>query len=202
MTEPQRLSETTGDGYDVFLLHDLVLLESLEGEMRDVSTLSRNWTFETFRTDTTVKLFEGLDGVLEVGHELSGQVGETDADLIAALEGAQWIIDLGDNWDEDGAVGYEPETLDRAKTLLLEMAARFGNEFSAPLAVPDINPADDGSIDLFWDGTRSILINVPASQNDPTFSFRGPGGDGDLFGTFVGQNQGYLLDLLSMHAPG
>lgn len=71
-----------------------------------------------------------------------------------AISKARSMLDLPDNWDDEGSVKIELATFERAAALL-----RMGT-----VDAPHINPYCDGSIDLHWRKVgRELLVNVPAS---------------------------------------
>ena len=101
--------------------------------------------------------------------------GNHDA-LQEAMAGAQWILGLHDDWDEEGSLGYAADTLERANALLMRIYECCWDRRGLPAPVPRINPADEGSIDLSWAGEPRLLINVPrAAAEDPTFAILGEG---------------------------
>ena len=82
--------------------------------------------------------------------------------LRRTIEESGWILDLHDDWDREGSVGYDSDTVERA-TNFLEILAHIAER---AIPIPAINPADEGSIDLFWQfGGRDLLLNVPAEMD-------------------------------------
>ena len=71
-----------------------------------------------------------------------------------------WMLELGDDWDDDGAVPILVETIARAERVASELLISRGFD-------PDIGPCCDGSVDIFLSTeTISILINIP-SDGEP-----------------------------------
>jgi hypothetical protein len=89
------------------------------------------------------------------------------SDVEMAIRESYGILDLGEDWDGEGAVPYEPDTLNRAVgfvRLHSVSAAKLGLRLRAPR----ILPGPDGSIDILWrSGGFELLINFPA---DPSVS--------------------------------
>lgn len=106
-----------------------------------------------------------------------------------ALEEVGWILDLEDNWDEDGATAYQPEELEKVGGILkmLQRAARF---IGRRLKLPSIDPAVAGGIDLYWkDADLTLLVNsAPKSGRYATFY-------GEIKGEVGLGVQGYLFEL-------
>ena len=68
-------------------------------------------------------------------------------------------------------------TLLRAVDLLVQGAIRLFAEDGVGVAVPDISPGPNGSIDLHWRRPgRELLLNVPAAPDEPAHYY---GDDGD-----------------------
>lgn len=90
------------------------------------------------------------------------------ATLLNTIDASREIVNLRDNWDGEGATGYSDETWKRATDFLRSLMLLVLYETDAGRQVPRINPADQGSIDLFWKSAeRQLLINVPADADAP-----------------------------------
>lgn len=91
--------------------------------------------------------------------------------LEAEIERSKEILELQDDWDGEGAVGYSPATLDRAILFLKEHRAGLWRSYGSRLPVPTIGPGPVGSIDLYWKQRDwELLINIPADiQESATF---------------------------------
>lgn len=90
------------------------------------------------------------------------------ATLLTTINASREIVRLRDNWDGEGATGYSYETWKRATDFLRSLMRLVLYETDAVYQVPRINPADQGSIDLFWKkAERELLINVPADADAP-----------------------------------
>jgi len=75
------------------------------------------------------------------------------------------ILNLPDNWDDNGAEKFRKETLEHASNLLKNIFQDLWNQMiDAPF--PLISPVPDGSVDINWETeTFELLINVPARDN-------------------------------------
>ena len=102
------------------------------------------------------------------------------AEVEKMMEGASWIL-LENSWEEEGVGEYEQGTMDRVRDFLVSVVREARHHSNRDFPVPAINPADAGSIDIFWnlDG-RQLLVNVSADPTDAT-TFYGE----DRFGTVV-----------------
>ena len=91
-----------------------------------------------------------------------------DAELLAVIDGCQRITLLQDDWDGEGSVRYSQATLKRATDFLTNHWREARQKQGMRISVPRINPADHGSVDLFWsDASQKLLINFPAEADDP-----------------------------------
>lgn len=90
-----------------------------------------------------------------------------------AIEESRALLNLEDDWDDQGGVGYSPATWERAASFL-RMQVRAGLESNGtPIPVPRILPGPDGSIDLHWKAQSfELLVNVQ-SGNGGHASFYG-----------------------------
>jgi hypothetical protein len=76
------------------------------------------------------------------------------------------ILDLPDNFDDEGSPGYEDATWLRAVGFLLSNAMQLWNDRGMVTPVPDIGPGPYGSIDLDWRiPRRQLLLNIPVDEH-------------------------------------
>lgn len=94
------------------------------------------------------------------------------------------FLELEDNWDGEGSLGYSEQTWLRAADFVRAQARLAREVFCGSLAVPEIVGAERGSFDVLWKfDDISLLVNVPKdSAERATFYGEGTGGD-----TFWGQ---------------
>ncbi len=87
--------------------------------------------------------------------------------LKAEIEQAKRILELEDDWDGEGSLGYSEDTFNRAITFLTTHVERLWDTYSIPLPIPRIGPGPDGSIDLHWkQPSWELLVNIPADANE------------------------------------
>ncbi len=86
----------------------------------------------------------------------------------SAIQEAQTILELKDDWDGEGSLEYAASTLERANEFLLGNALGLWRSQRLHIPAPVIGPGPDGSIDIHWQlATRTLLVNVPADVNKP-----------------------------------
>ncbi len=79
--------------------------------------------------------------------------------IAEAVKSSRRILDLPENWDEEGSPAYSDETWERATQFVLKNA---------------IGQRRDSGV---WVATRSVLINFPHAEQEPVQFF---GSDGDV----------------------
>jgi hypothetical protein len=118
------------------------------GEEYDRVCVARDEPTFTLRQGAAGEPWESLPNVLK---------GIGDAILQSRA-----MLDLQDNWDEDGAARIGEETWRRAATFLVRQARWAWDSYQRVIDTPDITPGPDGSIDLHWDRpSYEMLINIP-----------------------------------------
>ncbi len=118
--------------------------------------------------------------------------------LYNAIEKSKYILDLQDNWDDEGSQGYTKETWYRAIQFIGNYAKWILNCFDTVIDTPKISHGPDGSIDILWKKATSyrMLINIPADNKQPGSFY---GDDYKLLkvqGTFDPQEQHQIPFLL------
>jgi hypothetical protein len=88
--------------------------------------------------------------------------------LAETLRKARELTGLADNWDDEGSLGYSIETWRRVRRFLLLQSSLSAKVFQMELPIPQINPADQGSMDVFWRlPRRQLLVNFPKQSESP-----------------------------------
>ena len=86
--------------------------------------------------------------------------------LVQAVEASKHILNLADNWDEDGALPISPLIHETATRFLQNYAFFIFKKYKVVIETPAINPVKNGSIDLEWHTpTVQLLINIRDTQN-------------------------------------
>ena len=102
--------------------------------------------------------------------------------ITAAIEASKYIYDLQDDWDEEGSIGYQKATWERATDLIMGFFDHSLGIDTHSLPAPNIAPGPDGSIDIHWqlkNKNRELLINIPADPQSPAVYY-GTGGPNDV----------------------
>lgn len=99
--------------------------------------------------------------------------------IAEAIKSSRKILDLKDNWDDEGSPGYTKETLERAIQFLTKHIKWLWENSGVRVEAPKILPGPNGSIDIHWECNQyELLVNIP---DDP-----------DVPATFYGDDRGNL----------
>ena len=103
----------------------------------------------------------------------------------AVRAGLDCLAGLPDNWDEDGGKPYPRRQLSRVEAWWEDFVKEYHGEFSMLPPVPGIGQADKQSIDIFWDGDFSLLVNIPEDESEPCafYGSRAAGSGAEFQGT-------------------
>jgi hypothetical protein len=88
--------------------------------------------------------------------------------LSKVIEKSRWMLDLRDNWDDEGSPAYTEKTWKRAMTFLLKNAVALWQEKQLLINAPAVHNGPEGSIDIYWETpSKKLLINVPSDDSEP-----------------------------------
>lgn len=124
-------------------------------------------TFFDFHTSTIPSEWRARLGGHHVqvhGFALPSELGV----FIPAIECSRAMLELEDDWDDEGSSGYAEETWRRAVGVALASAGSYlRTRLTAP-PTPAFSKGPEGSVDILWwsDGKR-LMVNVPAEDNEP-----------------------------------
>ncbi|MGH2531681.1 MAG: hypothetical protein ACRDJW_05185 [Thermomicrobiales bacterium] len=94
------------------------------------------------------------------------QVPRALAQVATEVERSRTILDLEDDWDNAGAMGYAEDTWRRAVELLVRIAAAAWEEHGTRVEDIFVSPGDRGSIDLeIRTAGHELLMTVPADED-------------------------------------
>src|SRR4051812_3272252 len=97
----------------------------------------------------------------------SPQSGRTLREIEQAIAESRAILNLGENWDGEGAAAYTEGPWRRATEFLLRHATYLFKELGVVIEAPVIGPGPDGGIDLHWKTDHfEMLLNFPKEAGD------------------------------------
>ena len=91
---------------------------------------------------------------------------EFPIELRKAIDESNSLLELNDDWDGEGSLGYSESTLKKTIQYLEENARAYFLSSGVWITAPAICPGPNGSIDLLWKlDDRELLINIPVEDN-------------------------------------
>ncbi len=109
---------------------------------------------------------------------IDSQDQPTSNELLRVIEESRHLLELGDDWDGEGGLGYAEETWSRAIRFLTDNVLRLQHLTQQSVIIPFIDPGPYGSIDIHWRTDKcELLINVPQESDKPLGFY------GDNFGS-------------------
>jgi hypothetical protein len=96
----------------------------------------------------------------DVGRENGKQ---WSAAIDEAINNSKWMLQLAEDWDEEGSPPIDEATWNAATAFLRRQADIHWRRYSKMIPVPHIAPGSDGSIDIHWKTENfELLVNIPA----------------------------------------
>jgi len=90
--------------------------------------------------------------------------------LTHALKKSQYILDLKDNWDDEGSVGYNLQVWEVSLKFVINYAEWLYKNFNVEMYIPKIYHGPNGSIDIIWEEESfRLFININANFKSANF---------------------------------
>lgn len=119
---------------------------------------------------------------------------EPETEVQKEIQESKYILDLADNWDDEGSKGYQLSTWQRATSFLSNLSAKAWDSFRVTIDAPKIYHGPDGSIDVFWKTDKyQILANIPEDPSLPATFYGSNFKKDSIKGTFDIANGGCNL---------
>ncbi len=78
--------------------------------------------------------------------------------LIPIIEKSKRMLELDDDWDDEGSIGYTQETWDKSIQFLIDYNMWYLKIYNRLLEVPKIYIGPKGGIDIIWENTNTLFI--------------------------------------------
>jgi hypothetical protein len=123
---------------------------------------------EESKSDDTVST-DNLIGIM-LQQTLIGTLPINLAYLAKSIETSKSILNLKDNWDDEGSEKYETSTWIAAVNFLIEYSKTLFNEYTIETPSPKIYQGPRGSIDILWEVEKyRLLVNINKNGEDAMF---------------------------------
>jgi hypothetical protein len=108
-------------------------------------------------------------------------------------EAKDHLLQLKDNWDNEGGKVYQEQSIHRAFDFLQKLAESLYISSEKILDLPKIRPGPQGSIDLYWKQEKyELLVNISDDPNEPADIY------GDNYGGLILKGTFDLNDLIDV----
>jgi len=88
--------------------------------------------------------------------------------IVDAITESTSILELPDNWDDEGSSRYELAVWEKATNFLKRVAVAHREKFGVWVPAPAILAGPEGGIDLNWETEkRRLLVHIPAGEEKP-----------------------------------
>jgi len=142
------------------------------------------------KQNLVVKLDDEI--ILEIPHKFK--------DLYDNIEKSKYILELEDDWDDEGSPAYDKTTWIRAIMFIYNYTKKIYDEFGIVVDSPKISQGPKSSIDILWKTEiYRFLINIPKDHNKPASFYGDDYHDEQIKGTIKTDNDSKWLVLSSLH---
>jgi hypothetical protein len=111
---------------------------------------------------------------LTTNYTLNGNsLGDIPNDLLylfETIEKSKYILDLQDDWDDEGSEGYEELSWAASIKFILNYAKTLYDDFNVKIDIPKIYEGPKGSIDIIWETAKyRLVVNIDKNGEDAMF---------------------------------
>jgi len=106
--------------------------------------------------------------IVKIDDEIILEIPIKFDELFQSIEKSKYILELEDDWDDEGSPAYDKATWIRAIEFLYNYTKKIYDETGKIIDPPKISQGPEGSIDILWK-TESyrLLINIPQDPKKP-----------------------------------
>lgn len=107
---------------------------------------------------------------LIINDNITLKIPTTNKELESILIEGKYILDLKDNWDDEGSVGYTIESWRAAAHFIINFNRWIKGIFSGSLHLPKMHHGPKGTIDVIWhEDNFRLFVNIDIINNKGTF---------------------------------
>ncbi len=95
---------------------------------------------------------------------------KNDNELVLEIEKSKYIIDLKDEWDNEGSIGYTIQTWEKAVNYLVKLINKTHLTKGIKISTPKIAHGPNGSIDIFWENNKfNLILNIKSDSDNISY---------------------------------
>ena len=99
---------------------------------------------------------------LTINGKRIGYIPKPLKSVYEAIEKSKYILDLKENWDDEGAIGYDFDVWRKAVLFISKLSTKIYKSYGQVIKTPKIYHGPKGSIDIYWENESfNLLINIP-----------------------------------------
>jgi len=115
-----------------------------------------------------LRLKEKENLVVNLDEEIILEIPPKFDELFKSIEKSKYILDLEDDWDDEGSPAYDKTTWIRAIKFIYNYTKKVYDEYGIKIGAPKISQGPEGSIDILWKKkSYRLLINIPQDHKKP-----------------------------------
>lgn len=153
------------------LIHYNVNHHSFKSDIKNERLYSDNWQKLTKSTWKKKEIeVDPQYNMLFINDDISLKIPTTNKELESVLIKGKYILDLKDNWDEEGSVGYTIESWKSAAKFIINFNRWIKGIFAGSLHLPKMHHGPKGTIDVVWhEDNFRLFVNIDYANNKGTF---------------------------------
>jgi hypothetical protein len=107
---------------------------------------------------------------LFINDDISLKIPITNKELESVLLEGTYILELKDDWDDEGSVGYTLESWKAGAYFIINFNKWIKGIFSGSLHLPKMHHGPKGTIDIAWhEDNFRLFVNIDFDNNKGTF---------------------------------
>lgn len=107
---------------------------------------------------------------LVINDDISLKIPTGNKELESVFIEGKYILDMKDDWDDEGAIGYTSESWRAAAHFIINFNRWLKGIFSGSLHLPKMHHGPKGTIDVIWNEDNfRLFINIDFNNKKGTF---------------------------------
>ncbi|MCH7928245.1 MAG: hypothetical protein IID03_09750 [Candidatus Dadabacteria bacterium] len=133
---------------------------------RDIWLIPSQYPYKMRRIGLRIKEKQNI--VVKLDDEIILEIPPKFDELFKSIEKSKYILDLEDDWDDEGSPAYDKTTWIRAIKFIYNYTKKIYDERGKVIEPPKISQGPEGSIDILWKKeSYRLLINIPLDYHKP-----------------------------------